>query len=228
MIKRGSTVQNSSPANPTIAKLLEVDADLAAQEVELGTQLQSLREKRHSLKTVIALFAPGDTATTPVEPKQPESSPAPVEPPQIKELETTIRETELDKPKIDTTEAPEATQKPQTKKSSSSASSKQAKKPAASKKSSKEPETWHYYLQDDFSNATLAQAVSEVMQQEPEQVLDIATIIKAIFVDEIPKAVRSKARERVSNVLSVGAKQGKWYRGQLGKYSMSKAAVKNS
>ncbi len=49
--------------------------------------------------------------------------------------------------------------------------------------------------------------------------------IDTIFVDDIPKEVRSKARERVSNVLSVGAKSGKWYRGQLGKYSVSKAAV---
>ncbi|KJH71907.1 hypothetical protein [Aliterella atlantica] len=221
-------MQNSSPANLTIAKLLEVDADLAAQEVELSTQLQSLQEKRHSLKTVIAMFAPGDTATKPVEPKQLESSPAPVESPQIEDKpETTVGETELDEPAINTTKAPATPQKQQNK-NSSSASSKQAKKPTATKKSSKEPETWHYYLQDEFSNATLAQAVSEVMQQQEDRVLDIATILKAIFVDEIPKAVRSTARERVSNVLSVGAKQGKWYRGQLGKYSMSKAALKNT
>jgi hypothetical protein len=55
------------------------------------------------------------------------------------------------------------------------------------------------------------------MQQHKEDVLEIATIINAIFANDIPKEVRSTARERVSNVLSVGTKKGNWYRGQLGK-----------
>ena len=63
------------------------------------------------------------------------------------------------------------------------------------------------------------------MQQHSGEVLEIATIIDAIFVDDIPKEVRSTARSRVSNVLSVGAKNGKWYRGKLGKYSTSQTAV---
>ena len=65
------------------------------------------------------------------------------------------------------------------------------------------------------------------MQQHYEQVLEITTILDALFVEEMPKELRSKARERVSNVLSVGAKKGKWYRGLAGRYSSSKAAVEN-
>jgi outer membrane protein TolC len=70
-------VQNSSLSSPTsnsiVAKLLEVDADLAATEVQLAAQLQSIQEKRHSLKNVISLFPPGDTAaSTPVETSTPE------------------------------------------------------------------------------------------------------------------------------------------------------------
>ena len=57
------------------------------------------------------------------------------------------------------------------------------------------------------------------MQQHYEQVLEITTILNALFVEEMPKELRSKARERVSNVLSVGAKKGKWYRGLAGRYS---------
>ena len=81
-------------------------------------------------------------------------------------------------------------------------------------------------MKDEFSNASLSEAVSEVMQQHSKQILEITAIIDAIFTDEIPKQIRSTVRERVSNVLSVGAKNGKWYRGQLGKYSMTQAAVK--
>ena len=64
------TVPNSQNpddiSNPTVAKLLEVDAELAIQETELSAQLQSIQEKRRSLKTVIDLFAPTDTTTTPI------------------------------------------------------------------------------------------------------------------------------------------------------------------
>ncbi len=59
-------MQNSPSSNPTVAKLLEADADLAAQEVQLNAQIQSIREKRHSLNTVIEMFAPVDTAITSV------------------------------------------------------------------------------------------------------------------------------------------------------------------
>jgi hypothetical protein len=57
---------NSTFSNPTVAKLLEADADLAVQEVQLNAQIQSIREKRHSLNTVIEMFAPVDTAIIPV------------------------------------------------------------------------------------------------------------------------------------------------------------------
>lgn len=216
-------MQNSQLSNHTIAKLLEVDADLAAQEVELNAQLISIQEKRH-LKTVIDMFTPVDTAntaslTTPVAEEQPQpTAPDMITP----ELNGAMADT--------TAEALTAPtpQKRQAKKNSSLASSKQGKKSTSTKEPSKNPEDWQQYVKDDFSSASLAEAVSEVMQQHSEQVLEIATIMDAIFVDDIPRQVRSTARERVSNVLSVGAKKGKWYRGQAGKYGMSKAVVEDS
>lgn len=57
-------MQNSQFSNPTVAKLLEVDAHLAAQKVELNAQLVSIQHKRHSLKSVIDMFSSGDTATS--------------------------------------------------------------------------------------------------------------------------------------------------------------------
>ena len=217
-------MQNSSISSPTsnsiVAKLLEIDADLAAQEVELAAQLQSIQEKRHSLKNVISLFPPGDTAVpTPVvilTPVVEEQAEPPVPEVAIPELEDTT---------VDTTEAAPSTQKRQGKKNPSSTTSKSNKKSAPTKEASKEADTWQQYIKEDFSNASLAEAVSEVMQQHLEQVLEITTILDALFVQEIPKEIRSKARERVSNVLSVGAKKGKWYRGLAGKYSTSRAAV---
>lgn len=226
-------MQNSTSSNPTIAKLLEADADLAAQEVELNAQIQSIGEKRHSLKTVINMFASVDTATTPIATSaQPEVVTAQqvesVPPTQLKVVQD-VASPELNGSDVDTTEAESPTvstpPKRQAKKNSSSATSKQSKKSAPIKKSSKEVDTWQQYVKDEFNGASLSEAVTEVMQQHSGEVLEITTIIDAIFTDEIPKQVRSTARERVSNVLSVGAKNGKWFRGKLGKYSMSKAAV---
>lgn len=224
----------AATSNPTVAKLLEADTELATQELQLSAQLQSIQEKRKSLKTVIDLFAPTDTATatpiatppeTPVAEESAEVVAQQAEPPAedvvTPEVDTSKTDTTLD---AEATAAP-ATQKRQTKKSSSSASKKQSTKSLPKKNPSKEVETWHEYLRDEFSNATLATAVSQVMQRQPHQVLEIAAIVDAIFVDEIPPQVRSKARERVSNVLSVGVKKDKWYRGGAGSYSMFKAAV---
>ncbi len=226
----------SDTSNPTVAKLLEVDAELATQETELSAQLQSIQEKRLSLKTVIDLFAPTDTATaTPI--ATPQQTPVAEESTEVidKQTESTAEDVvtlELESPKIDSTTDANApavppTQKRQTKKTSSPASKKQSAK-SKSQNSSKELETWSDYLRDEFSDATLSQAVSEVMQRQSEQVLETAAIVDAIFVDEIPSQVRSKARERVSNVLSGGVKKEKWYRGGTGSYSMSKAAVEDS
>ncbi len=225
---------NSQSSNSTVTKLLEADADLAATEVELNAQIQSIEQKRHSLKTVINMFAPVNTASTPiatsaqlseaVAAQQIESTP-PTQSPVVQD----VASPELNSADADTAEAetPTASTHPkrQAKKNSSSASSKQSKKSAPTHKPSKAPDTWQQYVKDEFDSASLAEAVAEVMQQQPEQVLETATIVDAIFTDDIPKELRSTARERVSNVLSVGAKNGKWYRGKLGKYSMSQTAV---
>lgn len=222
---------NSTPDdNSTVAKLLEVEADLAAQEVQLNAQLVSIQEKRRSLKTVIDMFAPGDiatpasvvtlapTAVTPAETGSAEAEPTDVD----------VTPKALDDEKTDTPADAQVSAKGakrQTKASSSPASSKPAKKSAPAKELSKAPNTWQQYVKDEFSDASLAEAVAQVMQQHSKQVIEIATIVDAIFTPEIPKQLRSTARERISNVLSVGAKSGKWYRGQQGKYSISKAAV---
>lgn len=96
--------------------------------------------------------------------------------------------------------------KRQAKKNSSPTSGKQSKKSAPTQvATTNAPDTWQQYVRDEFSDASLAEAVAEVMQQHEKKVLEITTIINAIFTNDIPKEARSMARERVSNVVSVGA-----------------------
>jgi len=87
---------------------------------------------------------------------------------------------------------------------------------------------WHQYLREEFSNTPLSSAVSLVLQHQAERVFEIPAIVSAIFVDELPKEIGTKARRQVTNILSSGAMKNKWYRGQQGYYSMSRAAVKGS
>ncbi len=231
------TVQNSQSSDPTVAKLLEADADLAVQEAGLAAQLQSVQDKRQSLKTVIDLFIPVDSAIKPVAtpkstsvaPKQVEAiAKTPVVEDVAEHLVQKMALAELDDAVTVTVEAASPPQAAKGKKNSSPSSNKSGKKSVPTKRASEEANGWQQYLREEFVDASLAEAVAEAVQQHSDKVLEITAILNILFVDEIPKEMRSTARERVSNVLSVGAKKGKWYRGQLGKYSLSKATVEEN
>ena len=63
------------------------------------------------------------------------------------------------------------------------------------------------------------------LQRHADEVLEISAIMNAIFSDDLPKDVGSQARRQGTNILSTGAMKNKWYRGQLGQYSMSRRAA---
>jgi len=213
--------------DPTVTKLLEIDSELAAQEAQLSAQLESVQQKRQSLKTVINLFTVEDTtAPTAAATATTISNPNGTSELAIGEATTSKPEsvgtTATAEPE---TQALEDTQPSRAKKPSSSFSTKQTNKPTPVRKTAKKTESWQDYLRDEFSNSTLSEAVSEVLQRQPDQLLEIAAVVDAIFVEQIPKQVRTTARERVSNVLSDGVRKNKWYRGEAGSYSMSEAAT---
>ena len=47
--------------DPVLSKLLAADSDLEAQEAKLIAQLESIKTKRDSLKTVVEIFKPDKT-----------------------------------------------------------------------------------------------------------------------------------------------------------------------
>ncbi|NJM87549.1 MAG: hypothetical protein HC847_10480 [Hydrococcus sp. RU_2_2] len=58
-----SESENFNSKTPsTLAQLLDIDSQLSAQEDQLRTQLESIQQKRNSLKVVIGLFAEADKA----------------------------------------------------------------------------------------------------------------------------------------------------------------------
>jgi len=214
-------------SNSPLTKLLEVDSELAVTEAELLSQLKSVQEKRRSLKTVISMFTKADTpATAPV--KEPAQTP-PAE--SGKELEPGGEN--LAALPVETSRAT-ATAESGTEAAADTESKKTALSPITRNKTTKfkqitkaanRASVWQQYVREEFSNASLSEAVYLVLQRGVDKVFEIAAIVNAIFVDDLPTQVESRARRQVTNILSEGARKNKWYRGQIGYYSMSKAVA---
>lgn len=236
--------------NPTASKLLEVDSDLAAHEADLLAQLQSLKEKRKSLKTVIDMFAAADTAGFVEAPTRAtdindeseqsalESATQSLDDSQLSPTPTADDNKEFSAreqktPEVDsfgaapldaTTPAQEQPNRKQ-KKAPTGAKSRRTAKTAIGANSTKKNQGWQDYLREEFSDVPLSVAVSAVLQQQPDQALDITSVVNAVFVQQMPPDVSDKARDRVNNILSEGVRKNKWYRADAGSYSMSPVAT---
>jgi len=217
-------------SNSPLTKLLEVDSELAVTEAELLSQLKSVQEKRRSLKTVISMFTKADTpATAPV--KEPAQTP-PAE--SGKELEPggenlaalPVETSRATATAESGTEAAADTESIGAKKTALSPITRnKTTKFKQITKAANRASVWQQYVREEFSNASLSEAVYLVLQRGVDKVFEIAAIVNAIFVDDLPTQVESRARRQVTNILSEGARKNKWYRGQIGYYSMSKAVA---
>lgn len=217
-------------AHSTLAKLLEVDSELAVAEAELLSQLESIQEKRKSLLTVVNMFATADeVSVAPIE------SPAPPPPAetngQLEPVSSNSRAPSLEISKTSTTESVDTVGLPNPQpnggKRKASSPAKQNKNTEVKRptKLAHKGSGWQDYLREEFSHTSLPEAVYSVLQRSSDQVFEISAVVNAIFVDSLPTEVESKARRQVTNILSEGARKNKWYRGQLGQYSISRAGA---
>ncbi len=236
-------MKNSASLSPSpdsvSSKLLEVDSDLATQEGHLAAQLEALQEKRKSLQTVIHMFSSdnglalsasaADLANGFISASLPTTAPSFAD-----EVESADDADEM-------SSKSKATRKPKAAKDSASekgmASSRKlgrklGRQPretsSATSKSSKKSVDWQPYVRQEFRDRSLPQAVLAVLEQHPGETVEVPNIISTIFVDDIPKQARLSARDRLSNVLSVGLRTQKWYRGRTGHYSVSREAARAS
>ena len=222
--------RSDQSSNLMLTKLLEIDLELAVQEAELMVQLEGVQEKRRSLKAVINMFTPADTPAT-APPKEPiEAPPAETsrEPKQVAEelaappLESSTVTYTADS-KIAAALDPEF--KGAAKTTPSTRSNKTTK---TTTKVAKKAPSWQKYMRGEFGKASLPEAVSTVLKRQPDQVFEIPAIVNAIFTNELPTQPRSNVRRQITNILSEGVKDNKWYRGKSGYYSISKAAAEGN
>ncbi len=204
------------PSDPTLAKLLEVDSDLAAQESHILSELQEIQQKRNSLQTVVGLFTPEETlvspASQPVEPLLSVESATEEMDPLPEDTATSALSTE--------DEIQQTTQPPTTRRARATGRRTRGKTRVAS--GSGRGESWRPYVRDEFpASAVLPELVATVLQRSPGQVFEVPEIMRAIFIEDISKEAYKVARGRLLSVLSLGVKQNKWQRGEKGQYNSS-------
>ncbi|MEP0874094.1 hypothetical protein NDA01_30810 [Trichocoleus desertorum AS-A10] len=208
---------SESDSSTILSNLIEVDATLAAQEAALITQLEAVREKRHSLKTVIDLFSTASLTSTSTSPVADTAISAPITPDSATPTTSGMpAESPLEKPKVEKRQQPRNAEKPATLSKGNS-----APKAARGSKTAKSSKNWQDYLQPAFQKTSLPAAIAAVFQQQPQELLSVADLMAAIFVDRLPPDLHNPTHRRILNILSTGAKEGQWYRGQRGQYSLS-------
>ncbi|MBW4490190.1 MAG: hypothetical protein KME12_20610 [Trichocoleus desertorum ATA4-8-CV12] len=216
-----------------LTKLLDVDADLASQEATLLVQLEAVREKRHSLRSVIGMFSSTDAGSTPATPATP-AAPATRAKPGRKPKESKAQDAEKTAPVADEVTPPEPSTpaSPPEAETEAPAPVKSGRgrranpdKPKRNAKPARKLEGWQRYVRAEFGKTPLPEAVSVVLQRQPEDIIEVPAIVDAIFEQEMPQTVRNKARDRILHVLSAGVKENKWHRGRTGQYSLSRNAA---
>lgn len=214
-----SNPQKTDQTNdPTLVKLLEADSDLAAQAAALTSQMEALKEKRRSLQTVIGLFSSTETATDLTEESFKTTDEV--------DAASSVEESSLE-PDDDSEESEvEIPSKARTAKPAGRGRKSSTATPL--EKSSGRDTAWRRYMRKEFAKTSLPEAVSHILHQQPDKVFEVPSIVDALFIEATPKDARNDARNRVSNVLSIGLKNNKWYRGKKGQYSLSQEAIKAS
>lgn len=199
--------------DPVLSQLVSVEADLTEQVEQLESQLTQLQTQRSGLRTVIELFGEDDAA------------------PAAK----TSKSTKASTPTKTKTKA--ASRSSATKKTASKATStkkqtkakpgrKLKKQTPGRKKKDGRAATWQKHVKSQYRDLALPESVSSVLRSQPSEIFTIADIMTTIFKEDMPKTSYLKARNRISNILSAGARDGTWYRGRNGRYSQSESVTK--
>ncbi len=241
-------------SDPVLSQLVAVESDLAQQSETLAMHLSQIQEQRQGLRTVIRMFqganaeeieslSAASASALPDEADLSEEEEVDAEPAAVEKAEVEEAEVEEAEPEVEKAAAKKSvSKKGQTKKvgtkkakikptTAESATQSVAKKPAAKtegikKKKDGRAATWQKYVQADYRDAALPEAVSSVLRSQPSDIFAIADVMSSIFREDMPRPSYLKARNRISNILSAGARDGTWYRGRNGRYSQSESVMK--
>ena len=184
-----------------LPQLQEVIKDLESQETALSRQLIDVQAKLKGIRAVLPMFG---------------------EP-------TTVLSGKSDAAEVPTvTEKKEATKKSSTAKIEASKKAKPAanttrKKKTASKKKDGRAAAWQKYALPGIGDRPMPESVQMILATQPEKDFRIAEMMSALFKENMPREQYLKARNRISNILSGGVRDGEWFKGDRGAYRLNKA-----
>lgn len=175
-----------------LPKLEEIVADLATQEAAVQEELTEVQAKLESIRAVLLLFEEsGETA---------------IKAPAAKAKTT----------KTATTTA-KAVKSAKTTKTAKTKKSIRGK----SKKKDGRAATWQKYTRPSAGKQPMPEAVRSILATQPDKDFKIAEVMSSLFKDDMPKSQYLKARNRVSNILSGGVRNGEWFKGERGAYRLT-------
>lgn len=237
-------------SDPVLSQLVTVENDLSQQVESLASKLAAIQEQKEGLRTVINMFEPSEggasKGTAPQSKDKSEdagfigqsSASENTDKVASKTTGKTAGKTtgkKVGRPAARKVSNPKATSATKTKtkaKREAAGSVETAQKPKASdletvqKKKDGRAADWQKYVQPDYEEAALPESVSIVLRSQPSEVFTIADVMSSIFTEDMPRDAYLKARNRISNILSAGARDGTWYKGRNGRYSQSESVTK--
>ncbi|NEP15863.1 MAG: hypothetical protein F6J97_03050 [Leptolyngbya sp. SIO4C1] len=218
---------NSNMTVAVLSQLEQAEALLSEQEAALAQQLAEIQEKRKGVQTVIGMFSESaDSDESAAEIAAPDAVEAREEVVETSTADSQAPDdTSEDTPEADAAPAPTSAKSSQ---SATKSATKKTRKSGKAKRVDGRAAQWQRYLFDDYRQQPLPETVASVLKSQAEDSFKIADVMSVLFVEDMPKAQFLKARNRISNILSAGARDGDWHRGRGGTYSMSSAAVKTS
>lgn len=191
-------------AQTVLPQLQDIASELETQEASLAAQLEEVREKLNGVRAVMPLF--GEDGSLSVESF-------------VSTDETT--DTTQAASKSDSSKTESKSESKRSTKSSAKKTTTTTKKTRGKKKDGRTA-SWQKYTRPGVKEKTIPEAVRLVLETQPDKSFKIAEVMDSLFNDGMPKQQYLKARNRISNILSGGVRDGEWYKGERGTYGLTK------
>ncbi len=189
-----------------LPQLQAVISDLEAEESNLTAQLTAIQTRKDAVLSVMDMFDGSSTDSSSVESSTKDATP-------VEEIEA---------PDEVPDEAPDEAKKSSTEKKPAATATK-AKTKTKTKVKKKDGRTadWQKYTLPGVGDQPMPEAVKLILATKPKEDFKIAEVMSGLFKEDMPKNQYLKARNRISNILSGGVRDGEWFKGARGAYRLT-------
>jgi hypothetical protein len=206
-----------------LPQLQEISDDLLAQEKALTAQLAEVQEKLRGVRAILPLFGEISSGLGQSDEEPDDEDDFYDEAPVVSRKPSAARASKATKAKSGKAAASKTAVKAEKKPKAAveKSADKSAGAKAAAKKKDGRAASWQKYTRPGVKETSIPEAVRLVLETQPDKSFKIAEVMDALFNETMPKSQHLKARNRISNVLSGGVRNGEWFKGDRGTYRLS-------